>query len=196
MTSETTTRSARAPMRVDNVAGVEPAAFARLDHREVDAPAARVLAQDDVERIELAARGDDARRGVQRVQHRAQPLPCAGLGHDRVGARQPSSAARRVRCAASPHPTHPMRRRARRTSARDPRERRPRWRRADGRASGSQGRRARHRRACAARTAARRAARQRSPSARRDRRRESRRRCVRRWRPVRSSAGHSSPRVR
>ncbi len=48
--------------RGDDVVGREVAVVARLDERERDAPAARVLAQDHVERIELAAGGDDARR--------------------------------------------------------------------------------------------------------------------------------------
>ncbi len=57
------------------------------DERQRDAAASRVLAQDDVERIELAARRDHARHGVVRVEDRAQALARARLGNDAIGAR-------------------------------------------------------------------------------------------------------------
>ena len=50
--------------RRDDVVRREPSVGARLDERERDAAAPRVLAQDHVERVELAARRDHARRAV------------------------------------------------------------------------------------------------------------------------------------
>src|SRR5207248_9646567 len=47
--------------RIDNVPRVEPAVVKRLDKRQQDATAPRVLAQDHVERVELAARRHDTR---------------------------------------------------------------------------------------------------------------------------------------
>ena len=67
-----------------DVGGFVTTVVARLDHRQCDAPAPRVLAQDEIERIELRACRDHARHRVVRIEHRAQALPGAGLGHDRV----------------------------------------------------------------------------------------------------------------
>ena len=78
---------ARPDGRLD-VRGREETVGARLDERKRDAPAARVFAQDHVERIELATRGHDTRRRIVRVEDRAQALCRAGLGHDAVRARR------------------------------------------------------------------------------------------------------------
>ena len=76
--------------RIGDVGGVEAAAGARLDERELDATAARVFAQDHVERVEFATRCDDARTRstVPRIENRAQPLPGTRLRNDAVAARR------------------------------------------------------------------------------------------------------------
>ena len=75
--------------RGHDVVVLEAAVRTRLDERQRDAPAPCILAQDHVDRVELAAQRDDARddRGVERVQNRAQSLTGAGLRHDAVAAR-------------------------------------------------------------------------------------------------------------
>jgi hypothetical protein len=72
--------------RGNDVFACELAIRTRLDQSQCDPAAARVLAQDDVERIELATRGDDARHGIEGVENRAQALAGTGLGDHAVGA--------------------------------------------------------------------------------------------------------------
>ena len=111
ITCDTTTRSARAPIARTMSAVSKRPSGARLDQRQRDAAAPRVLAQDDVERIELAARGHHARHAVVRVEDRAQALAGAGLGHDAVGARRAEQTRQPLRdTPASPRPTRPTRR--------------------------------------------------------------------------------------
>src|SRR5438105_8651713 len=59
----------------------------RFDERQRDAPAARVVAQDHVDRIELAARRNYARYRVVAVENGAQALSRTRLGHDAIVAR-------------------------------------------------------------------------------------------------------------
>ncbi len=75
--------------RIEHVAGVKPAAVARRDERELDAAAARVFAQDDVERVELAACRDHAGTliGFIRIENRAQALSGARLRDHAIAAR-------------------------------------------------------------------------------------------------------------
>ena len=111
ITCETTTRSVprQSPRRTS--CGGERAVVTRLDQRERDPAAPRVLAQDHVERIEFAARRDDARRRVVRVQHGAQSLPGAGLRHDAIGTRRAEERARAARgTRPSRRPTRPTHR--------------------------------------------------------------------------------------
>src|SRR5438270_8947606 len=61
----------------------------RFDERQRDAPAARVVAQDHVDRIELAACRYHTRYRAVAVEHCAQTLPRARLGHDAIVARRP-----------------------------------------------------------------------------------------------------------
>ena len=71
----------------ENVGGVEGAIGACLDEGEHDPASRRVLAQDQVERIELAPRRDDARHAVVGIENGAQPLTCIRLRHDTFTAR-------------------------------------------------------------------------------------------------------------
>jgi hypothetical protein len=88
ITCETTTRSAPASIALSMLLRRRTAHPFGLDERERDAAAPRVFAQDDVERIELPACGEDARRAIVRVEHRAQTLPRARLRHDAIGTRR------------------------------------------------------------------------------------------------------------
>jgi hypothetical protein len=78
---------ARADCR-QRVAAIEQAGLARLDHRQRDSTATRILAQNEIERIEFATRGNDVRRRVIGVEHCAQSLAGAGLGNDAIGAKR------------------------------------------------------------------------------------------------------------
>ena len=82
---------------------------ARLDERERDAPALRILAQDHVERIEFATGGDDARHAHRSVFSTARsPWPALIFGTTQSALGAPISAASRARHAAiSPfHSSH------------------------------------------------------------------------------------------
>ena len=77
----------RLPDRRQQIGNVEQARISRLDKMERNPAAARVLPQNQIDRIELAARRDHARNRVVGVQDRPQTLPRTRLRHDAIRAR-------------------------------------------------------------------------------------------------------------
>ena len=88
ITCDSTTRSAPGAIAASTSAAANRPSASGSTKASVGAPAPRVLAQDHIERIELAARGDDARDAVARIEHGAQALPRARLRHDAIGTRR------------------------------------------------------------------------------------------------------------